>query len=103
MDTPESTKDYLTTTQAARLLAVSPDTVLKLVRAGKVKSSRTLGGHFRIPMSELGALGSGKATYTGVTAAAPPVMHQYCWEFLAAGGEIKVECRDCITFRSRAR
>ncbi|MEW5796441.1 MAG: helix-turn-helix domain-containing protein [Candidatus Zixiibacteriota bacterium] len=103
MDRPDPNKDYLTTTQAARLLAVSPDTVLKWVRAGKVKSYRTLGGHFRIPTGELGVLGTTKSAHLGAVEETTPVMHQYCWEFLAAGGEIKPECRDCITFRSRAR
>ncbi|MBU8933691.1 MAG: excisionase family DNA-binding protein [candidate division Zixibacteria bacterium] len=97
-------KDYLTTTQAAKLLSVSPDTVLKWVKAGKVKSYRTLGGHFRIPISEL------RMPESGLHDQAPPVTlasdtqaHQYCWEFLAAGGKIKAECMDCITYRSRAR
>jgi excisionase family DNA binding protein len=104
MAIPESSKDYLTTTQAARLMSVSPDTVLKWVRAGKVKSYRTLGGHFRIPTSEMGVLESRQAAESvPVASGAQPVMHQYCWEFLAAGGDIKAQCRDCITFRSRAR
>ncbi|MCP4570143.1 MAG: excisionase family DNA-binding protein [FCB group bacterium] len=97
-------KDYLTTTQAARLLSVSPDTVLKWVKAGKVKSYRTLGGHFRIPTSELNIPESSDqepATLNGHGNRFP--VHQYCWEYLAAGGEIKPECKDCITFRSRAK
>ncbi|WP_457826562.1 MerR family transcriptional regulator, partial [Staphylococcus aureus] len=74
----EPEKDYLTTSQAARLLAVSPDTVLKWVRAGKVKSYRTLGGHFRIPLSEIGAVGSGAEAKAEWSAVASPVRHQYC-------------------------
>ena len=42
-------KDYYTTTEAARKLAVSADTVLKWVKAGKIDSYRTPGGHARIP------------------------------------------------------
>ena len=104
MANKDSGKDYLTTTEAAHLLAVSPDTVLKWVRAGRVKSYRTLGGHFRIPLSEVGVLESGRGSGAeSVTAVAEPIMHQYCWEYLAAGGAIKPHCRDCITFRSRAR
>ena len=97
-------KDYLTTTQAAKLLSVTPDTVLKWVKAGKVKSYRTLGGHFRIPKSELNIPESGDqspATLNGRNGQSS--VHQYCWEFLAAGGDIKPECKDCITFRSRAK
>ncbi len=99
-----SNKDYMTTSQAARLLSVSPDTVLKWVRAGKVKSYRTLGGHFRIPITELENLAStARAPLRAASPEAQPIAHQYCWEYLAAGGEIKAECRDCITFKSRAR
>jgi len=100
----DKNKDYLTTSQAAKLLSVSPDTVLKWVKAGKVKSYRTLGGHFRIPISELDiplakAAGAEPSMSTG---AAEPSTHQYCWEFLG-GGEIKPECLECITYRSRAK
>ena len=97
-------KDYLTTSQAARLLFVSPDTVLKWVKAGKVTSYRTLGGHFRIPISELNVPSSGgRGTASLADQGVPPPDHQYCWEYLAGTDEIKPECRECITFRSRAR
>jgi excisionase family DNA binding protein len=96
-------KDYLTTTQAARLMSVSPDTVLKWVKAGKVKSYRTLGGHFRIPVSELSIPLAAESGAASVTAdAARPLSHQYCWEYIG-DGEVKPECQECITFRSRAK
>jgi excisionase family DNA binding protein len=98
------TQDYLTTTQAARLLSVSPDTVLKWVKAGKVKSYRTLGGHFRIPISELDIPESERPAMKVVTnGVAAPSTHQYCWEYLAKGGEISPECKNCITYKSRAQ
>ncbi len=97
-------REFLTTTQAARLLCVSPDTVLKWVKAGKVKSHRTLGGHFRIPITELELPSADAQPEPGLaSSAARPLSHQYCWEFLAAGGSIKDECKECITYRSRAR
>lgn len=97
-------KNYLTTSQAARLLSVSPDTVLKWVKAGKVKSHRTLGGHFRIPVSELSIVSLGQPSLVSLSAqTAKPLVHQYCWEYLAGDGEIKAECKECITYRSRAK
>jgi len=96
-------KEFLTTSQAARLLSVSPDTVLKWVKAGKLTANRTLGGHFRIPASELQIFNGeedNKSTHANHNHL--PNSYQYCWEFLAAGGPIKKECKDCITFRSRA-
>ena len=96
-------KDFLTTTQAARLLCVSPDTVLKWVKAGKIRSYRTLGGHFRIPLSELDVPEAPGEVETNGSPAGRPLVHQYCWEYLAAGGPVKEECKECITYRSRAR
>jgi excisionase family DNA binding protein len=97
-------KDFLTTTEAAKLLSVSPDTVLKWVRAGKVKSHRTLGGHFRIPLSELDIPDTIEKTAANIPAPIPrPAVHQYCWQYLAGEGEISPKCKDCITFRSRAQ
>ncbi|UCC44589.1 MAG: helix-turn-helix domain-containing protein [Candidatus Zixiibacteriota bacterium] len=96
-------RKYLTTTEAARLLSVSPDTVLKWVKAGKVKSRRTLGGHFRIPVSELSPFASDvPIAAPDKRPTAPALTHQYCWEYLAGGKQIKAECMDCITYRSRA-
>ncbi len=83
---------------------MSPDTVLKWVKAGKVKSHRTLGGHFRIPISELdiptAEFSDSTLPASGFTENVP---HLYCWEYLADGGEIRRECTDCVTYRSRAR
>jgi excisionase family DNA binding protein len=101
-------KSYLTTSEAAKFLSVSPDTVLKWAKAGKVKSTRTLGGHFRIPVSELDTLAANMDRSTDVSdqtdeSVNGPLVHQYCWEYLSGDGDIKAQCRDCITFRSRAR
>ena len=97
-------RDYLTTTQAAKLLSVSPDTVLKWVKAGKIKSYRTLGGHCRIPRSELAARLPDQGATTGLPEMAlHPLTYQYCWEYLAADGEISPDCKECITYRSRTR
>ncbi|UCD17080.1 MAG: helix-turn-helix domain-containing protein [Candidatus Zixiibacteriota bacterium] len=97
-------KEYYTTTQAAKILSVSPDTVLKWVRAGKIKSRRTLGGHFRIPASEVEFSAVKEAAAAKHPApAAEPLAYQYCWEYLAGSGEIKPECRECLTYRSRSR
>jgi excisionase family DNA binding protein len=97
-------KDFLTTTQAARLLSVSSDTVLKWVKAGKIESYRTLGGHFRIPTSALDIISPpGDKTVTVLPVSEHPETFQYCWEYLAGEGKIKAECCNCITYLSRAR
>ncbi len=102
MNDKDKKPEFLTTSQAARLLSVSADTVLKWVKAGKIKSRRTLGGHFRIPIDALdmpadviSSIGNGSLITS------PDYM--YCWEYLASDGVIKPECRECITYRSRSR
>ncbi len=95
-------REFLTTSQAAKYLSVSADTVLKWVRAGKIKSHRTLGGHFRIPLSALNVTEDSGASDRTLSARADNAF-MYCWEYLASGDKIKSECRDCITYRSRSR
>jgi len=98
------TRNYLTTTQVARLLSVSPDTVLKWVKAGKISSHRTLGGHFRIPASALKMAPLNRSHNGELTEKdAHLATYEYCWEHLAGVGPIRSECTDCITYRSRSR
>lgn len=40
-----------TTTEAAKLLSLSPSTVLRAVKDKMIKTQTTPGGHFRIPAS----------------------------------------------------
>ena len=101
MSEPDKKKDYYTTTEAARVLSVSPDTVLKWVKAGKLKSFRTFGGHFRIPQSALDQPRQDLLSLSEIFETSPT--HQYCWEYLADGGEVSKDCRECITYRSRSK
>ncbi len=93
---------YYTTSQAADLLAVSSDTVLKWVRQGKISSYRTPGGHARIPREAVERLLPVQINGQSLPSAEPPAYH-YCWEFYAPEGRTKPECHDCMVFRSRAR
>ncbi len=47
---------YLKTAEAARILRVSPKTVSRWAKEGKLPFVRTLGGHRRYPDSEIRAL-----------------------------------------------
>lgn len=91
---------YYTTSQAAQLLAVSPDTVLKWVRQGKISSYRTPGGHARIPSGAIETLLPSEPTPVPGTEETP---YHYCWEFYGSGGVVNKKCRQCVVFRSRAR
>jgi excisionase family DNA binding protein len=46
-------REFITTGQAASLCSVTPDTVLKWIKAGKIPASRTPGGHYRISRSDV--------------------------------------------------
>ncbi|MFC1475962.1 excisionase family DNA-binding protein [Candidatus Zixiibacteriota bacterium] len=92
---------YLTTGEAASLCSVTPDTVLKWIKAGRIPANRTPGGHHRIPHSALIPL-------VTRTQAAPRTdwgtdSFQFCWEFNSGDGEIPGGCRQCIVYRSRSR
>jgi len=48
--------DYITTTEAARLLGVTSQTVRNWIRSGKIITEPTMGGHNRIPRDQAGLL-----------------------------------------------
>ena len=45
---PEDKSNLLTTGQAAKLCSVTPDTILKWLKRGRLNGVRTAGGHYRI-------------------------------------------------------
>jgi excisionase family DNA binding protein len=97
-------RNLYSTFQAARVLGVSPDTVLKWIKAGKIPASRTLGGHYRIGRSTMEELLSERESpYPTAKNAAPPKAYRYCWEFNAEDDTLRDECRKCIVYKSRAK
>jgi excisionase family DNA binding protein len=50
---------YLRTTEVAAILQVSPKTVSRWAKEGKLPFLRTLGGHRRYPVSEIRLLAEG--------------------------------------------
>ncbi len=97
-------KNFYTTSEAAELLAVSPDTVLRWVKAGKVRSHRTPGGHCRIPKESLALLLPRADRGSQVKAGSEQqAVYQYCWNFGVDGDTISEGCRNCVSYRSRAR
>ncbi|MEZ5357810.1 MAG: excisionase family DNA-binding protein [Candidatus Zixiibacteriota bacterium] len=98
-------KSYMTTSQAAKRLSVSPDTVLKWVKAGKIKAHRTLGGHFRIPTGLIDTLieDENRLRKSGSMPVASNPSFQYCWEHQSQMGILNTKCTECVVFKSRAR
>ncbi len=94
-------KEFFSTGEAAELLSVTSDTILKWIRAGKLSASRTPGGHHRIPRRAVDALiGTGEGERPGHESWHP---FEYCWEYYSEAGSIRADCRRCIVFNSRAQ
>jgi excisionase family DNA binding protein len=108
--------DLLTTGQAARLCAVTPDTVLKWIKKGKLAASRTAGGHYRVALpdlrpflAEFGQKNSANGEADSVNGGSPQVARNGngeedvpCWEFLAEDGETRESCKHCVVYRVQA-
>jgi excisionase family DNA binding protein len=117
-------RNLLTTGQAAELCAVTPDTVLKWVKKGKLPATRTAGGHYRIALPDLepfmagfgqrreasgdhgpsaslepGAISSQAWSHPGAENAQEDPA---CWEYLSEGGEVRQACKQCVVYRVRA-
>ena len=107
--------DLLTTGQAAKLCAVTPDTVLKWIKKGRLKASRTAGGHYRVALPDLrpflAGFGQGEGPRAGTQATVHVSSHDGtvataeevpCWEYLAVDGSVQEECKQCVVYRVRA-
>ncbi|MHC4942364.1 MAG: excisionase family DNA-binding protein [Planctomycetota bacterium] len=97
-------KDYYTTTEVAKVLSVSADTVLKWVKAKKIISYRTPGGHYRIPKEEVAKLlPEGALDEVEEPArASMETSFRYCWDFYGENGTVKKECVDCVVYKTRS-
>ncbi len=92
----------LTTGQAAKLCSVKPDTMLKWIKKGKIKASRTAGGHFRVNRSDMADYISSTHSENeedSIKGTRKPF--QFCWEYFALHGEIIQDCLKCLVYSSR--
>jgi excisionase family DNA binding protein len=96
-------KSYYTTSEAASLLSVSADTVLKWVRAGKIRSYRTPGGHARIPAEAIAALLPAGAPAATTAVEEKPEVFRFCWDYYGGPDGMREDCRSCVAFKSQAR
>jgi len=95
-------KEFVTTGQAAELCSVTPDAVLKWVKAGRIPASRTPGGHFRIHRSALLSIMESGELSVSAAEEKPGQPYKFCWDYYSVGGKVKKGCLKCIAFRSRA-
>ena len=105
----------LTTGQAAKLCAVTPDTVLKWIKKGRLEATRTAGGHYRVALPDLepfmAGFGQKAVPPVSETVFQPRPSHDGtkedsdevpCWEFLSENGETRDACRQCVVYRVKA-
>jgi excisionase family DNA binding protein len=89
----------LSTGRAARLLSVTPDTVLKWIKSGRLPALRTVGGHYRVDPDDLDRL---VESSPGARSDASNGFF-YCWEYYAHDGVTGDDCLDCLVYRAKAR
>jgi excisionase family DNA binding protein len=98
--------NLLTTGQAAALCSVTPDTILKWIKRGRLNGVRTAGGHYRIDGKALEPFIEGPHDDARVRVAEElrgrAGGRLRCWEYLSDQGEVREACRDCVVYRVRA-
>jgi excisionase family DNA binding protein len=96
--------DLLTTGQAAKLCSVTPDTVLKWIKKGRISARRTAGGHYRIERRVIDPLivspHPAECPSWEIAESDPEGLH--CWEYLSDRGTVRDQCRQCVVYRVRA-
>lgn len=95
-------KEYLTTTQAAKICRVTRFTIANWVKKGKLKSSKTAGGHRRISKEDLlKFIKENKIVEIVEEDGNYPVLP--CWKFEVFKDSSKHDCRNCLVFKEKAR
>ena len=92
---------FLTTGQAASLLSVTPDTVLKWIRLGILPARRTAGGHHRIDRRDLDLVIAAVPHSTQPDPQQRRRPFEYCWEFYG-NGNLPQRCKGCAVYLMRA-
>ncbi len=93
----------LTTGQAAKVCSVTPDTILKWIRSGRLPARRTPGGHHRIDRRDLErVVGEAQAAPQTEQPSRNGRQFQYCWEFKSKG-DVLNGCKQCIVYSLRAQ
>ena len=97
----------MTTGDVARLCGVTPDAVLKWIKAGKLPATRTPGGHYRVSSEACSAMGLGETTLdepeTRPVATSPANEKARCWEFFGEDGGPKDTCLSCVVYQAGAQ
>jgi excisionase family DNA binding protein len=93
----------LSTGQAAKVCSVTPDTILKWIRSGRLPAQRTAGGHHRVDRRDLDQLLKvGSAPLTAPRGANGDAEFRFCWEHKGDGCLLE-GCEECVVYALRAQ
>ncbi len=94
--------NLLSTGRASKLLSVTPDTILKWIKQGKVRAVRTAGGHYRVSQEAIEAFLQSSSEKPSPENSFSSDSLMYCWEFFAENGKVRTGCQNCLVFRAHA-
>ena len=93
----------LSTGQAAKVCSVTPDTILKWIRSGRLPAQRTAGGHHRVNRRDLKQiLRAGRAPLEARRREDDEGSFRFCWEHKGDGGLLE-GCQECVVYALRAQ
>lgn len=94
--------EYLTTTQAAKILKVSRFSVLNWVKQGKLRAISTHGGHQRIPKKAIiEFLQKSGMSDDNLEIVNPDNAQVRCWKAKEVQESGSHKCADCLVFREQ--
>jgi excisionase family DNA binding protein len=96
--------EYFTTFQAAEMLSVSPDTILKWIKSNKLTAHRTPGGHYRISKKNIDSLLQDQER-SGFSRGdkKKPKHYNFCWELINNSGTAPNKCSGCQVYKRRTK
>lgn len=96
----------ISTGSAAKLCAVTRDTILKWIKKGLIDATRTPGGHYRVLEESIKPYlaSSGRKTERSRSRiSTPPTTDATpCWEYMSPNNGVNDACQNCIVYRSKA-
>ena len=90
---------FITTSDLAKLCGVSRFTIINWVNEGKIKAIRTIGGHSRVPISEVISVLE-KQHIEREKKNQPESIPSYCWEYTEKK-DCEKKCGNCLIFNRK--
>lgn len=94
-------REYLTTFEAAKIMSVTPDAVLKWIKSGILEARRTPGGHHRISKKSIEDLLEKNQKIQ--PSPEKQKSFPYCWEFNSQQKICNGECEECLVYKISAK